>query len=52
MSHSSTDSSERLAHHGGGLPPLKHLPDDKEGWYTVDEPILFAYAGQGPYVGR
>lgn len=36
----------------GPLPPLKYLPDDKEGWVTFEEPILFVYAGQGPYVGR
>ena len=35
------------------LPTLKFLPDDDtEGWMTVDEPMLFVYAGQGPYVSR
>ncbi|TFK29975.1 hypothetical protein FA15DRAFT_663292 [Coprinopsis marcescibilis] len=34
------------------LPSLKYLPDDEEGWYTLEEPVLFVYAGQGPYVGR
>lgn len=36
----------------GPLPTLKYLPDDNEGWVTFDEPILYVYAGQGPYVGR
>ncbi|KAG6866957.1 hypothetical protein C0991_003873 [Blastosporella zonata] len=36
----------------GGLPPLNHLPDDTEGWTTYDQPLLFVYAGKGPFVGR
>jgi sphingosine kinase len=36
----------------GALPALKYLPDDNEGWVTFEDPILFVYAGQGPYVGR
>jgi sphingosine kinase len=36
----------------GELPPLRYLPDDTDGWITVDEPILYLYAGKGPYVGR
>ena len=36
----------------GALPALRHLPDDDEGWMTFEDPILFVYAGQGPYVGR
>ncbi|KAH6918534.1 ATP-NAD kinase-like domain-containing protein [Coprinopsis sp. MPI-PUGE-AT-0042] len=35
------------------LPSLKYLPDDEtDDWVTIDEPMLFAYAGQGPYVSR
>ena len=34
------------------LPPLKYGKDDTEGWTTFDKPLLFAYAGKGPYVGR
>lgn len=34
------------------LPALRYLPDDKDGWVTFEDPILFVYAGQGPYVGR
>lgn len=36
----------------GQLPPLKYLPDDSDGWTTFDEPLLYVYAGKGPYVGR
>ncbi|KAG6874191.1 hypothetical protein C0995_003737 [Termitomyces sp. Mi166 len=36
----------------GGLPPLTNLPDDMEGWTTYDKPILYVYAGKGPFVGR
>lgn len=36
----------------GGLPPLRYLPDSKNGWSTVDKPMLYAYAGQGPYVSK
>jgi len=35
-----------------GLPPLKYLPDDNDGWTTWNEPLLYVYAGKGPYVGR
>lgn len=34
------------------LPPLKYSIDDMDGWITVDEPILYLYAGKGPYVSR
>ncbi|TEB20022.1 hypothetical protein FA13DRAFT_1593975, partial [Coprinellus micaceus] len=34
------------------LPPLKYYLDDVDGWVTFEEPILFVYAGKGPYVGR
>lgn len=34
------------------LPPLKYSMDDTDGWITVDEPILYLYAGKGPYVAR
>lgn len=37
---------------GDGLPPLKYQPDDKDGWTTFDEPLLYVFAGKGPYVGR
>ncbi|KAG6900853.1 hypothetical protein C0993_009971 [Termitomyces sp. T159_Od127] len=36
----------------GVLPPLVNLPDDMEGWTTYDKPILYVYAGKGPFVGR
>jgi sphingosine kinase len=32
-------------------PLLKHSTDD-EGWITFDKPLLYVYAGQGPYVAR
>ncbi|TFK42544.1 ATP-NAD kinase-like domain-containing protein [Crucibulum laeve] len=34
------------------LPPLKYLHEDEDGWTTFDEPLLYVYAGKGPYVGR
>ncbi|KAJ3568590.1 hypothetical protein NP233_g5609 [Leucocoprinus birnbaumii] len=34
------------------LPPLKFQPEDNEGWTTIDEPLLYVYAGKGPFVGR
>jgi sphingosine kinase len=36
----------------GTLPPLRYSIDDTDGWVTVDEPILYLYAGKGPYVSR
>jgi len=33
------------------LPPLQYV-DDYDGWTTFEGPILFFYAGKGPYVGR
>lgn len=33
------------------LPELRYLSDD-EGWTTFEEPLLYVYAGKGPYVGR
>jgi sphingosine kinase len=36
----------------GAMPPLKYSIDDTDGWITIDEPILYLYAGKGPYVGR
>jgi len=32
--------------------PLEHFHADEEGWTIFDEPILYVYAGKGPYVGR
>lgn len=34
-----------------GLPPLQYV-DDYEGWSTFEGPILYFYAGKGPYVSR
>ncbi|KDR81645.1 hypothetical protein GALMADRAFT_239721 [Galerina marginata CBS 339.88] len=34
------------------LPSLKFLDGNEEDWTTFDEPILYVYAGKGPYVGR
>lgn len=34
------------------LPPLKFQSNDNEGWTTFDEPLLYVYAGKGPFVGR
>ncbi|KAJ7111556.1 ATP-NAD kinase-like domain-containing protein [Mycena crocata] len=34
------------------LPALKHVGTDDDGWTVLDEPLLYVYAGKGPYVGR
>ena len=34
------------------LPPLKFQSEDTEGWTTFDGPLLYVYAGKGPFVGR
>jgi sphingosine kinase len=34
------------------LPPLKFQSEESEGWTTLDEPLLYVYAGKGPFVGR
>jgi sphingosine kinase len=34
------------------LPPLKYSSTDDDGWTTVDKPLLYVFAGKGPYVGR
>lgn len=36
---------------GTALPPLRHSKDD-DGWTTLDKPLLYVFAGKGPYVGR
>lgn len=38
--------------YGPQLPSLKRLPDELNGWTVFDKPLLWIYAGQGPYVGR
>jgi sphingosine kinase len=45
----SSSSSEVLV--SDTLPSQKHL-EEEDGWITFDKPILYLYAGQGPYVGR
>ncbi|KAJ7774558.1 ATP-NAD kinase-like domain-containing protein [Mycena maculata] len=37
---------------GTALPPLRYSSTDEEGWTTLDKPLLYLYAGKGPYVGR
>ncbi|KAJ6547589.1 ATP-NAD kinase-like domain-containing protein [Mycena capillaripes] len=34
------------------LPPLKYSAADDDGWTILDEPLLYLFAGKGPYVGR
>ncbi|EDR14311.1 uncharacterized protein LACBIDRAFT_306015 [Laccaria bicolor S238N-H82] len=46
-SNSITKMPERSA-----LPPLNYLPDDADGWTSFNEPLIYVYAGKGPYVGR
>lgn len=35
-----------------GLPELRYSLDDMDGWTTMEEPLLYVYAGKGPYVSR
>ncbi|KAF9500827.1 hypothetical protein BDN71DRAFT_1381184 [Pleurotus eryngii] len=48
----SNASCSTNASSSSSLPPLKFLPEDKDGWTVIDEPLLYVYAGKGPYVGR
>lgn len=34
------------------LPALKYTAQDTDGWITFDKPLLWVYAGKGPYVAR
>ncbi|KAF9483786.1 hypothetical protein BDN70DRAFT_873404 [Pholiota conissans] len=53
--HSPTSASTQ-AGFSDTLPPLKYVKrdeqEDEEGWTTFTDPILYVYAGKGPYVGR
>jgi len=35
-----------------GSPPLKYPENDTDGWTTFNEPILYVFAGKGPYVSQ
>ncbi|KAJ6596937.1 ATP-NAD kinase-like domain-containing protein [Mycena vulgaris] len=37
---------------GTALPPLRYSSTDDDGWVTLDKPLLYVFAGKGPYVGR
>ena len=34
------------------IPPLTQVVEEKDGWISFGKPMLYFYAGQGPYVGR
>ena len=34
------------------LPRLNYSIDEEDGWIVIDKPLLYVYAGKGPYVGR
>jgi hypothetical protein len=34
------------------LPRLKYSKEDKDGWIDIETPILFLYAGKGPFASR
>ncbi|KAJ7461511.1 ATP-NAD kinase-like domain-containing protein [Mycena latifolia] len=34
------------------LPPLSYTSTDDDGWTTLDKPLLYVFAGKGPYVTR
>ncbi|KAF7363467.1 DAGKc domain-containing protein [Mycena sanguinolenta] len=46
-----TTSDSANDQEGTALPALKYSTDD-EGWSVLSEPLLYVYAGKGPYVGR
>ncbi|KAH9484246.1 Sphingoid long chain base kinase 4 [Psilocybe cubensis] len=52
ISSSESQVSELESKVEGAMPTLKYLPDDEDGWTTFDKPVLYVYAGKGPYVGR
>jgi sphingosine kinase len=45
-------SDPQVNYTNDGLPPLTYSLEDADGWTTFPEPILYIYAGKGPYVGR
>lgn len=54
--HSDVDSSGNPHTEGdldhvalSSLPELTRSGPDGEGWITIDKPLLYVYAGQGPY---
>ena len=42
---------EAEEHPSTELPPLRYV-DDYDGWTTFEGPVLFFYAGKGPYMSR
>ncbi|KAJ6502527.1 ATP-NAD kinase-like domain-containing protein [Mycena sanguinolenta] len=49
--HTKTTSYVANDQEGTALPALKYSTND-EGWSVLSEPLLYVYAGKGPYVGR
>ena len=43
--------AEAGEHPSTELPPLRYV-DDYDGWTTFEDPVLFFFAGKGPYVTR
>ncbi|KAF8905782.1 ATP-NAD kinase-like domain-containing protein [Gymnopilus junonius] len=50
--HGASSSAEVEEHVYETLPPLKHLESDGDEWTTLDDSVLYVYAGQGPFVNR
>ncbi|KAI0341603.1 hypothetical protein BDW22DRAFT_1429735 [Trametopsis cervina] len=51
--HESASGNDSAIATGPSLPPLSHKDEPTgEGWITLDKPVLFLYAGKGPYVSR
>ncbi|KAI0052388.1 hypothetical protein FA95DRAFT_1670356 [Auriscalpium vulgare] len=45
--------SKEVPEDGAPLPPLRYASSDhSDGWITFVDPILFIYAGKGPYVSK
>lgn len=48
-------TTQRTLVNSPAFPPAKYLEDmeeDEEGWTIFPHPIIYLYAGKGPYVGR
>lgn len=47
-----TQPDEPIQDDSSPLPKPNFLLDDQDGWTTFPDPLLYLYAGKGPYVGR
>ncbi|KAA1471124.1 hypothetical protein DENSPDRAFT_837053 [Dentipellis sp. KUC8613] len=43
---------ERIVPEGSASPEMQNTLKDADGWVTFDKPVLYLYAGKGPFVSR